>query len=204
MNELLNTLGDITSTDTENLNQLAEIFSPDILANAASLFFRIIVLTGLIFILRRLLNTIVDKLMSNRLTHQLNEKTGRDNNRISTLQRLFKSIINYVLYFILAMGVLDMLGVNITAILAGAGIASLAVAFGAQKIVQDLISGLFIILENQYSVGEYIKIGDTIGKVEEIGMKTTKIASYNGEVISVPNGNMQTIIAAIPKGAMLM
>ena len=133
MNELLNTLGDITSAEGENLEQLAEVFSPGFLANTASLIFQIIVLTGLIFILRRLLNTIVDKLMSNRLTSEINERTGRDNNRISTLQRLFKSIINYVLYFILAMGVLDMLGVNITAILAGAGIASLAVAFGAQK-----------------------------------------------------------------------
>ena len=194
MNELLITLGDILSADSQELSQLAEVFSPDFLYRALALFFQIIVLTGIIFILRKLLTTIVDKLMSNRLANEINERTGRDNNRISTLQRPFKSIINYVLYFILAMGVLDMLGVNITAILAGAGIASLAVAFGAQKIVQDLISGLFIILENQYSVGEYIKIGDIVGKVEEIGMKTTKIASYNGEVVSVPNGNMQTII----------
>lgn len=70
----------------------------------------------------------------------------------------------------------------------------MAVAFGAQSIVQDLISGIFIIVENQYDVGEYIKIGDTVGKVEEIGMKTTKISSYNGELLTIPNGKIQTVI----------
>lgn len=194
MDEITNTLGEIAADTGAELGLLTGLFSTDFLNKLLALSIRIILLCILVFLVRNLLRAIVDKLMTNRVTTQINEKTGRDTGRISTLQRLIKSIINYVLYFFLAMSILDMLGINITAILAGVGIVSLAVAFGAQSIVQDLISGIFIIVENQYAVGEYIKIGDTIGKVEEIGMKTTKILSYNGELLTIRNGDIQTVI----------
>ena len=139
----------------------------------------------------------IDTVMNNRLTAILansDKISSIEEKRLDTLRKLFKSIVSYVLYFIAIITCLDMVGIKVTTILAGAGILSLAVAFGAQSIVQDLMSGLFIILENQYAVGEYVKIGATLGKVEEIGMKTTKLSTYNGEVLVIPNGKISELV----------
>lgn len=139
----------------------------------------------------------IDTVMNNRLTAILansDKISSIEEKRLDTLRKLFKSIVSYVLYFIAILTCLDMVGIKVTTILAGAGILSLAVAFGAQSIVQDLMSGLFIILENQYAVGEYVKIGATLGKVEEIGMKTTKLSTYNGEVLVIPNGKISELV----------
>lgn len=148
---------------------------------------------AIIMAIRKIALKTVDKVMQNRLTATLTGSTRAgtlEEKRVHTLQKLFKSAISYSLYFIGIITCLSLLGVDITAVIAGAGILSLAVAFGAQSIVQDLMSGLFIILENQYAVGEYVKIGSIIGKVEEIGLKTTKISTYNGEIMVIPNGKI--------------
>ena len=69
--------------------------------------------------------------------------------------------------------VLTEVGINVTAILTGAGVVGLAVGFGAQSLVKDVISGLFIIMENQYRKGDVVKIADTSGVVEEINLRRT-------------------------------
>ncbi len=194
MDTITDAVKDVAQENSAQIAFFNKIFSDDWLSKLLSISIQIIFILILTILLKHLLHTVIDKLMSNKITNQIGERTGRDTNRLSTLRKLSKSIVTYILYFFAAVSILDALGINITAVLAGAGIASLAVAFGAQSIVQDLISGIFIIVENQYDVGEYIKISDTIGKVEEIGMKTTKISSYNGEVLTIPNGKIQTVI----------
>lgn len=194
MDTITDAVKDVAQENSAQIAFFSKIFSDDWLSKLLSISIQIIFILILTILLKHLLHTVIDKLMSNKITNQIGERTGRDTNRLSTLRKLSKSIVTYILYFFAAVSILDALGINITAVLAGAGIASLAVAFGAQSIVQDLISGIFIIVENQYDVGEYIKISDTIGKVEEIGMKTTKISSYNGEVLTIPNGKIQTVI----------
>lgn len=194
MDTITDAVKDVAQENSAQIAFFSKIFSDDWLSKLLSISIQIIFILILTILLKHLLHAVIDKLMSNKITNQIGERTGRDTNRLSTLRKLSKSIVSYILYFFAAVSILDALGINITAVLAGAGIASLAVAFGAQSIVQDLISGIFIIVENQYDVGEYIKIGDTIGKVEEIGMKTTKISSYNGEVLTIPNGKIQTVI----------
>ena len=152
---------------------------------------------AIVLVVKKILLRMIDSVMNNRLTAILTDSdkiSSIEEKRLDTLRKLFKSIVSYVLYFIAILTCLDMVGIKVTTILAGAGILSLAVAFGAQSIVQDLMSGLFIILENQYAVGEYVKIGSTLGKVEEIGMKTTKISTYNGEVMIIPNGKISELV----------
>ena len=78
--------------------------------------------------------------------------------------------------------ILSNLGVNVSAILAGAGIVGLAVGFGAQSLVKDIITGFFIIFEDQFAVGDHVRIGQFEGDVEVIGLRTTKIKSWTGEV----------------------
>ena len=176
---------------------LSQLISPVTLANIAALLvqFLLVILIGMV--VRKIILRMIDTVMNNRLTAILTNSdkiSSIEEKRLDTLRKLFKSIVSYVLYFIAILTCLDMVGIKVTTILAGAGILSLAVAFGAQSVVQDLMSGLFIILENQYAVGEYVKIGQTLGKVEEIGMKTTKLSTYNGEVLVIPNGKISELI----------
>lgn len=176
---------------------LSQLISPVTLANIAALLVQFLLVILIVMVVRKIILRMIDTVMNNRLTAILTNSdkiSSIEEKRLDTLRKLFKSIVSYVLYFIAILTCLDMVGIKVTTILAGAGILSLAVAFGAQSVVQDLMSGLFIILENQYAVGEYVKIGQTLGKVEEIGMKTTKLSTYNGEVLVIPNGKISELI----------
>lgn len=110
--------------------------------------------------------------------------------REATLMKLLENILSYVVYFISIMMVLSALTINVQAMLAGAGIVGLAVGFGAQSLVKDVITGFFIIFEDQFSVGDYVRIGQFEGTVEEIGLRTTKIKSFTGEINILPNGSI--------------
>lgn len=113
-----------------------------------------------------------------------------------TLVPLLHSICQYVLYF---GAVVVMLGVfNWTSILGpllgGAGIFGLAVGFGAQNLVTDVVSGFFILFENQYLVGDYVQIGDASGTVEAVGIRLTQIRDAHGKLYIIPNGQVKTVI----------
>ncbi len=95
--------------------------------------------------------------------------------REATLAKLLQNILTYVIYFIALIMVLSTIGINVGPILAGAGVVGLAVGFGAQNLVRDIITGFFIIFEDQFSVGDHVIIGPFQGDVEEIGLRTTKI-----------------------------
>ncbi|RAK20563.1 small conductance mechanosensitive channel [Anoxybacillus vitaminiphilus] len=113
--------------------------------------------------------------------------------REATLLRLLDNVLTYVVYFVVIMMILDTVGIPVTTILAGAGIVGLAVGFGAQSLVKDIITGFFIIFEDQFSVGDYVRIGNFEGYVEEIGLRTTKIKSWTGEVHILPNGSINQV-----------
>ncbi|WP_075983356.1 mechanosensitive ion channel family protein [Bacillus massilinigeriensis] len=113
--------------------------------------------------------------------------------RDATLSKLLKSILTYAIYFIALVMILSIFDIDVKALLAGAGIVGLAVGFGAQSLVKDIITGFFIIFEDQFSVGDFIQIGNFEGVVESIGLKTTKVKSWTGEVHIIPNGNITEV-----------
>ncbi|WP_335871911.1 mechanosensitive ion channel family protein [Bacillus sp. 2205SS5-2] len=113
--------------------------------------------------------------------------------RQSTLLRLLENVLTYAVYFIAFMALLSIFGIDVRALIAGAGVVGLAVGFGAQNLVRDIITGFFIIFEDQFSVGDYIRIGTHEGFVEEIGIRTTKIKSWTGELHIIPNGNINEV-----------
>ncbi|WP_418909840.1 mechanosensitive ion channel family protein [Bacillus pinisoli] len=113
--------------------------------------------------------------------------------REATLTRLLDNILTYVIYFIAFIMVLEVFTIDVTALLAGAGVAGLAIGFGAQNLVRDVITGFFIIFEDQFSVGDYIRTGTFEGTVEEIGLRITKIKSFTGEIHILPNGSIQDV-----------
>lgn len=110
--------------------------------------------------------------------------------REATLIKLLENIITYVVNFISLIMILEICGLDVKALLAGAGIIGLAVGFGAQSLVKDIITGFFIIFEDHFSVGDYIKINTFEGEVLEIGLRTTKIKSSIGELHLIPNGSI--------------
>ena len=120
-------------------------------------------------------------------------RLARNPHQVETMRSLATSIFNYVMYFIIVTVVLSLFGVNVASILAVAGVGGIAIAFGAQTLVQDVISGLFIWGEGSISVGDIVDINGLQGEVESIAIRTTVIRNYNGNVYTIPNGDIRTI-----------
>lgn len=113
--------------------------------------------------------------------------------KIGTLMSLTKNILRYVIYFIAVASILKIFNIEMTSILAVAGIGSLAIGFGAQNLVKDVISGFFIIFEDQFGVGDYITINNFSGLVEEVGLRISKIRDFSGDLHIIPNGEIKTV-----------
>ncbi|MFC1914855.1 mechanosensitive ion channel family protein [Chloroflexota bacterium] len=111
--------------------------------------------------------------------------------RTDTLTSIFTGGIKIVILTIVAFMILSELNIDIGPILAGLGIAGIAVGFGAQYLVRDLIAGIFIIMENQYRVGDVAKIADIAGLVEEINLRKTVLRDLDGIVHHIPNGEIR-------------
>ena len=178
--------------DPEVTRYFFDLFSKEALLSYAGILIKIGIVVLLMLLVRQLVCHLIDKLFRNRITLSLskNDAVSLEEKRLHTLAKLFKSIASYIIYFIAIITCLDMIGFSVTTIIAGAGVVSLAVAFGAQSIVQDLMSGIFIVLENQYAVGEIVQIDTIQGKVREIGMKTTKIETVDGQLMIITNGSI--------------
>lgn len=113
--------------------------------------------------------------------------------RALTLESLIRNTTNYVLAFLLIVTLLQLVGIKTTAILAGAGVAGLAVGFGAQGLVSDVVTGFFLLLEKQLDVGDYVTIGTFSGVVEQLGLKTTIIRGMDGTLHYLPNRQITSL-----------
>lgn len=113
--------------------------------------------------------------------------------RAKTLGLIIKSIGNVLIYSVLLFMVLSLSGVDIRPILASAGIIGLAIGFGAQSLVKDFVSGLFILIENQYEVGDRVKIGNFEGNVVKITMRSTVLMDDEKKVYYISNGLIKDV-----------
>lgn len=114
--------------------------------------------------------------------------------RMETVRTIVSSVVGYIWYFVLACMVLGIFGLDVTSILAAAGVVGIAVAFGAQTLVKDLLSGAFIWVEGSLAVGDVVNINDLSGTVESMTIRTTTIRNFNGNVFIIPNGDIRTVI----------
>jgi small-conductance mechanosensitive channel len=112
--------------------------------------------------------------------------------RTNTLLSIFKGMGRVFIIIVAIIMVLDEVGIPIAPVLAGFGIAGIAIGFGAQYLIRDLIAGIFIILENQYRVGDVVRVADIGGLVEEITLRKTVLRDLDGIVHHVPNGEIKT------------
>ncbi len=114
--------------------------------------------------------------------------------RGTTIANLVNSTIKYLVFLIAVFLILSAWGVQTPTLLAGAGIIGLAISFGAQSLIEDIFSGLFIILEKQFSVGDIIQIGDFRGVVKEISLRVTKFEDVNGDIKIINNSDIRGAI----------
>jgi small conductance mechanosensitive channel len=121
------------------------------------------------------------------------EHRTRLEHRTTTLRQFVRSLGKAVLGLLIVIMVALQFNLNITPLLTGAGIAGLAIGFGAQSLVKDVIAGFFVLLEDQYGVGESVRIGGQEGVVESMTLRVTVLRSADGEVHVIPNGSVQTV-----------
>lgn len=129
-----------------------------------------------------------------RIADDDGKRKSREEKRVETLGHVFVSIGSVALYSVAVFLLLGQLGVDLRPVLAGAGIIALAIGFGTQSLVKDLVSGLLILIENQYSIGDRVKIGSFEGEVIRITMRSTVLRDAEGAVYYISNGSVSNVI----------
>jgi small conductance mechanosensitive channel len=176
---------------------------PDYVATPASIV--VIVVVGLVF--RWFVNRAIDRAVrrasagtvpgviagtkAGAVLADLRPGAGeRRQQRAQTMGSILKSISGGLIIAIVIVMVLDQVGVNIAPIIASAGILGIALGFGAQNLVKDFLSGIFMILEDQYGVGDSVDLGEALGTVEAVGLRVTRLRDVDGTVWYVRNGEI--------------
>lgn len=178
-----------------------DLFGIDInLAMIVRVILKLILLTIVFLIITPIGKKVIQKTIQ-KTAQSKKTSTGR----MKTLEKLLSNVFSYVMIFIYIVMFFATLGIEIGPIIAGAGVIGLAVAFGAQGLVSDVVTGFFIILEEQLEIDDYVTTAGYDGIVEEIGLRTTKIRSFDGTLNYVPNryiegvsnhtrGNMRALV----------
>ena len=146
------------------------------------------------FLLSILINRLIDGVLARVMLREKQfglsaERAGR----LHTMQSLCKSVIAYVLFFVFGVTLLKAVGFDIMPFITTASVIGLAVGFGSQKLVKDVISGFFIIIDDLFIVGETVTIAGVTGRVEEMGMRVTRLVDPSGKHIILSNGDIGTI-----------
>jgi small-conductance mechanosensitive channel len=150
----------------------------------------IILLVAFLFV--RLLRTITRRIIA--FSEKRSPGGVMQAQQVRTLVGVIRSVGVFLIVFFAGMAALkDAFNINIEPLLASAGIAGLAIGFGAQTLVKDVINGFFILVENQFQVGETIRVAGVAGKVEEITMRRTVLRDADGTIHVVPNGSIQIV-----------
>lgn len=130
---------------------------------------------------------IIKKIITKR-TQKLKKK------RQITMQKLIQNIAKYTIFVLVAAGVLSILGINITSIVAGLGVASVILSLALKDMMQDVLSGMSIIMEDQFDIGDLVEINGFTGTVVDLGLKSTKIKSYENVVKIISNRTITEVI----------
>lgn len=168
---------DVTTDLAKDLYQQTPVILMRLILAALTILIGIVVLR----VLRKLINR---KSKKNRAIRQA-----------ETVRSLSNSIISYLMYFFVALVVLRIFGIDLTSLLAVAGIGSIAIGFGAQTLVKDIISGLFLWMEGNLNVGDVVTVGGYNGRIESLSLRTTTLRGTDGSLYAVPNGDIRTVVS---------
>ena len=152
-----------------------------------------LLLSGVAILLGILLLRLIKHVITKRIMRKTDLPTRMLKQR-ETLRSLLTSVLSYLMYFFIALVVLGIFGIDLASILAVAGIGSIAIGFGAQTLVKDIISGMFLWVEGNVNVGDIVTIANQTGQVENITLRTTMLRGTDGSLYAVPNGDIRTVI----------
>jgi moderate conductance mechanosensitive channel len=173
----------------------------DVLARAADWLvakpFKIVLILLLGYVLNRLAQRLVSRFVLRVADESSLLATGplgeRARQRTETLGVVMRSMLKAVLGIIVALLILGEIGIQLGPLLAGAGIVGVAIGFGSQTLVRDFLSGMFMLIEDQFGVGDIIDVGEATGTVEGVSLRTTRLRAVDGTVWHVPNGEIRRV-----------
>ena len=178
------TLMESVNSTLENASQAAGQFISDL-----PIWLSKLLLAGLVI----LLGALIIRLGRHLIRRMKRLKDGRTPGQRETLRSLTTSVFNYIMYFLIATFALGVFGVNVTSMIAVAGVGGIAVGFGAQTLVKDVISGIFLWVEGNITVGDIVEVNGLSGEVESIALRTTAIRHFSGNLYVIPNGDIRTV-----------
>lgn len=135
----------------------------------------------------------IEKIVRRVIVRNHNHDPASEGRREDTLIAIFSTTLKILIFVVAGLMVLQGIGFEIGPLLAAAGIAGVALGFGGQYLIRDLISGMFIIMENQYRIGDVIKIGTTAGVVEDITLRMSTLRDLDGTVHHIPHGEITQV-----------
>ena len=149
----------------------------------------------LIFIVCKVVLEVISRYTKRKMDKNNAKKADSHTKRSNTLLTLTRSITRYTVYFVGILMILNVVGFGkvLSGLVLTAGVGSLAIGFGAQSLVKDVVTGLFLMFENQFSVGDYIKVNNAEGTVEAIAMRVTYLRTREGSQVIVPNGQISVV-----------
>jgi small-conductance mechanosensitive channel len=169
---------------------MAEIFTIGWLEESGVRILVIVAIAvALYFVLRHLIPRLIKRTVTQRMKGEFEEEIKQ---RSDTMSSLLTKICLGIIVILALVTILPEFGINITAMLAGLGVIGIAVGFGAQTLIRDYLSGIFILLEDQYNVGDVVRVAGIAGLVEEVGLRRTVLRDLDGIVHSISNGEINT------------
>jgi small-conductance mechanosensitive channel len=158
---------------------------------SVAIFFRLVAILIVVLVVNRLLRLITNLLIKPAGSEARAAKAREQQTR--TVAVVLYSAGSKIVWAVALLTAAGQFGINVTPIATLAGLASLAVGFGAQNLVRDIITGFYIILEDQFVVGDTIQVGDTIGRVEHVTLRRTVVRDSRGALVTVSNGDIRTV-----------
>ncbi len=162
---------------------------------------QLVIILGIAIVSQAVLGRLVERLtfraMSTRITRDSEPKTpeevierSRRDQRAESITALLRSVIVGLVWSIAGITMLSTIGINVGPLLASAGVVGVALGFGAQTLVKDYLAGIFMIIEDQYGIGDLVDLGQVVGTVEEVGLRVTRLRDMSGVVWYVRNGEI--------------
>ncbi|MCK1247174.1 mechanosensitive ion channel family protein [Streptococcus uberis] len=178
------------------MNYLEHLQFEEILVTLFSKVISLVLLFLFFAILKQLTNRFFEKAILKSFSFSRQSQA-----RKNTLTKLIHNLLNYFLYFLLIYWVLSLLNVPVSSLLAGAGIAGVAIGLGAQGFLSDVVNGFFILFENQFEVGDNVSIASIEGTISSVGIRTTQVRGYDGTLHFIPNRSI-TVVSNKSRGNM--
>src|ERR1700720_4550200 len=172
---------------TNSMSSLLSYF-PD---SSVAIFFRLVAILIVVLVVNRLLRLITNLLIKPAGSEARAAKAREQQTR--TVAVVLYSAGSKIVWVVALLTAAGQFGINVTPVATLAGLASLAVGFGAQNLVRDIITGFYIVLEDQYVVGDTIQVGDSIGRVEHVTLCRTVLRDARGALVTIANGDIRTV-----------